>query len=212
MLRSVVIVVAALLAATPALSAQQAVDTTRRASDSTRAALDSVRTSRPALPQGRAVRDSFAPPISARRAFFYSALIPGLGQAKLDRGRAGGLFMATELVSITMAIKAAGDLRFARAHARDSVVATYAYNADGTVQTDPTTGQPVVATYAINRYGGSRVRSRRTHLEDWYALLMFNHLIAGAEAFVSAQLWDFPARVAIQARPRGADVSLSIRW
>lgn len=204
--------VAALLAAASMSSAQQRPDTTRRTADSVRVASDSVRAVRAPMPARPAVRDSFAPPISARRAFLYSALIPGLGQSKLDRGRAGGLFLATELVSITMAIKAAGDLRFARAHARDSVVATYAYNADGTVQTDPKTGQPVVATYAINRYGGGRVRSRRTHLEDWYALLLFNHLIAGAEAFVSAQLWDFPARVAIQARPRGAEVGLSITW
>jgi hypothetical protein len=124
------------------------------------------------------VADTLRQPISARGAFFYSALLPGLGQTKLDRGRAGAVFFATEVISIAMAFKSAGDLRFARAHAKDSVVATYQFNGDGTVQLD-SLGRPVPATFAPNRYAAARVRARRTHLEDWYALLIFKNLISG---------------------------------
>lgn len=200
-------------------AAAQRPDTTRARPDTTpRARPDATRgdTVRAAGPRQQrptlsAARDSLAPPISPRRAFLYSALLPGLGQSRLDRGRAGAMFFTAEAVSILMAIKSADDLRFARAHARDSVVSKYDLNPDGTVKLD-SLGRPVVLEYARNRYAGNRVRARRTHLEDWYAFLIFNHLIAGAEAFVSAQLWDFPARVSIEARPNGGGLSLSIPW
>ena len=43
------------------------------------------------------------------------------------------------------------------------------------------------------------VESHKQERQDWIALLVFNHLISGAEAFVSAHLYDFPA--SLQARP-----------
>ena len=55
--------------------------------------------------------------------------------------------------------------------------------------------------FARNRYA-PRVRSRRTQYEDWIAVLVFNHLFAGADAFVAAQLWDMPIRGSL--RPVGA--------
>jgi hypothetical protein len=42
------------------------------------------------------------------------------------------------------------------------------------------------------------VESHRQEREDWIVLLVFNHLMAGAEAYVSALLFDYP--VALQAR------------
>ena len=60
-----------------------------------------------------------------------------------------------------------------------------------------------MATWSVSRYSAARVRARRTHYEDWIAVLIFNHLIAGADAYVAAQLWDLPARVGVRADPRG---------
>lgn len=37
------------------------------------------------------------------------------------------------------------------------------------------------------------VRSHTQEREDWIVLLLFNHLMAAAEAYVSAHLYDFPA-------------------
>jgi hypothetical protein len=170
---------------------------------------DSTRPPAPPPPQAtqqraRPPRDSLAPPISPRRAFFYSALAPGYAQTVLDRPVAGALFFAAEAAGIALAIKAAADLRYARAHARDSIVAGYDVN--------PQTGE-LTPRFTRNRYAGTRVRARRTHLEDWYAFLAFNHLIAGAEAFVSAQLWDLPGRVSTSMAPGGGTlVILSIPW
>ena len=166
-------------------------------------------------PQPRAAQprpDSLRPPVSPRRAFLYSFLVPGYGQAVLDRPLAGALFFGVEIASIVLANKAAYDLRYARAHARDSIVAAYDYNTDGTIKTDPASGRPVVLRYERNRYAGDRVAARRRHLEDYYALLAANHLLAGAEAFVSAQLWDLPTRVSIRALPFGTAVAATIRW
>jgi hypothetical protein len=75
----------------------------------------------------------------------------------------------------------------------------------------------VGATYAPNRYAAVRVEARRKHLEDYFALLIATHLLAGAEAFVSAQLWDLPEHVSIKAYPvkaqsYGAVVAASIKW
>ena len=53
-------------------------------------------------------------------AFFVSALVPGLGQAILDRKLTGGLFMLWEGVTLGMTLKAAHELRFLERTAADS--------------------------------------------------------------------------------------------
>ena len=158
-----------------------------------------------------AVRDSARPPISPKRAFLYSLLVPGYGQSVLDRPIAGTLFFGAEVTWIALATKAAADLRFARAHRNDSLVVTYRFDDDGTVARD-TLNMPIVATVGPNRYAEERVAARRKHLEDYYALIIATHLLAGAEAFVAAQLWDLPARVSIKALPFGAALAATIRW
>jgi len=155
--------------------------------------------------------DTLKPPISPKRAFFYSLLIPGYGQSVLNRPIAGSLFFGAEVTWIAMATKSAYDLRYARAHERDSLVVAYALDSTGAVQRD-SLGRMVGATYAPNRYASDRVNARRKHLEDYYALLIANHLLAGAEAFVSAQLWDVPEHVSIRALPFGPALVASFRW
>jgi hypothetical protein len=55
--------------------------------------------------------------------------------------------------------------------------------------------------YARTR--GKYVASHTQEKQDWIALLVFNHLIAGAEAFVAAHLYDFPAALKSQVLPDG---------
>ena len=158
----------------------------------------------------RATPDSVpGPPISARRAFFSSVLLPGLGQARLDRPNAGALFVTVELVSIVMARRTAYNLAYARAHRGDSIVSRYAVDANGRPVVD-SLGRPVVAEYLPNYFGADLIRSRRTQYEDWIALLIFNHLISGADAYVAAHLWDLPGQVAVSATPRGVGFAARI--
>lgn len=155
--------------------------------------------------------DTVKPPISPKRAFFYSLLIPGYGQSVMNRPIAGSLFFGAEVTWIALATKSAYDLRYARAHQKDSLVVAYALDSTGAVQRD-SLGRLVGATYVPNRYASDRVAARRKHLEDYYALLIANHLLAGAEAFVSAQLWDVPEHVSIRALPFGPALVASFRW
>lgn len=46
--------------------------------------------------------------------------------------------------------------------------------------------------------------NKRAEYEDWLVLVVFNHLLAGAEAFVAAHLWDFPTDLAVRQLPGGA--------
>ena len=135
-------------------------------------------------------------PISAKSAFFYSLLLPGLGQAKLDRSYAGALFFATEMIGIYRLRQAEVDLHYAQKHSHDStlVVLTYQQDSSGQLQFD-STGSPIPSTFGYARYDSLRVQARKTHVEDWEAVLVFNHLISAADAFVAAQLWDLPAHV-----------------
>ncbi|MGH7710989.1 MAG: hypothetical protein ACREOG_06875, partial [Gemmatimonadaceae bacterium] len=150
------------------------------------------------------------PPISARKAFLYSFAMPGLGQSSLRRPTAGAFYFGLEMLSIAMAIKSHYDLRLAKDRSRDSVVLRYELDATGLPVIDSATGEPKVAEFARNRYDAERIRARRTHFEDWIAVLVFNHLFSGADAFVSAQLWDLPTQVGFEPAPSGG-VALALR-
>lgn len=196
--------------------------------------------------RARGIRDSVAqPPISPRSAFLSSVLLPGYGQARLDRGEAGALFVFVEALSLVMIQKAAADLRQARRFENDSLVFGYTTTSGNPVIPNPTdpnggtvriecregftpgyrdTGRttvpvgggaplPVYAIVCPTYYSTRLVQARRTHVEDWVALLLFNHLVAGADAYVAAHLWDLPGRVALVPAPGGGTaLSLQVRW
>lgn len=152
------------------------------------------------------------PPIPPGRAFLYSLLIPGLGQAKLDRAWTGALFAGVEVLAISRWEQAERDLRYAQTHRRDSIALRDSV-VNGVVQIDTATGKPV-EIFAYNPYSSTRVGARKVHVEDWIAVIIFNHLISGADAFVEAQLWDLPSRISAFRAPDGATVvaiSLPVR-
>ena len=161
----------------------------------------------------RASLRSDTPPVSPRRAFFYSALVPGLGQAALDRKYTGAAFFIVEAFSLALVYRSADDLRLAQAFVGDSVPLRYQIDeTTGLAQRDGF-GNPVVAQWKVSGYSADLVRSRRLMVEDWVAVVIFNHLIAGADAFVAAHLWDLPQHVSMRAYPvaRGAGLAISIR-
>jgi hypothetical protein len=178
-----------------------------QSTDSTRAGIQ-----RPPQRSPFLVDSALRPPLTPRRAFLLSLLLPGYSQVRLDRPNAAALFGSAEIFSMAMARKAALDLREAKRGARDSVVLTW--------KTDPTTGalvrdsvgRPVPATFEHNRYNADLIHARRTHYEDWVAALVFNHLISGADAFVAANLWDFPLNVGGGVSQRRAMVRAKIEW
>ena len=177
-----------------ALAAQTPADTVR--ADSARR--DTARAAIAATPAGGTARDTLGgPPISPRSAFLRSLIVPGLGQAALDRGTAGGIFVSLEALSLLMTIKSKRDLRVARRLEADSLF--FGIDADGDTLFAPS---PVAG----------RVRARKQHVEDWVALLIFNHLFAAADAFVAAQLWDVPARVSVTRDGDRTRLTATVQW
>ena len=152
------------------------------------------------------------PPMSPRRAFLTSLLLPGYAQTVFGRDRAAMLFTIVEIGSIGMARKSALDLSEARALAHDSVVATYKIDpATGLAVKDPKTGLPVPDTWIASRYTPDRIKARRTHYEDWIAAIIFNHLFSGADAYVAANLWDFKTNIGAVSSARSVTVYASVR-
>lgn len=139
------------------------------------------------------------PPITPKAAFLHSLLLPGWGQSVLRRSTAATLFAAAEIGSIYMVAKSHSDLQRAKAlQGLDSIVVG-----------DPSLGETVTRIPAVPP---GLVNARRLHLEDWLAVWIFNHLLAGADAYVAANLWDLPARVSIQHTPAGPALGAQIRW
>ena len=145
--------------------------------------------------------DTLRPPLSPRRAFFYSFLAPGYSQSVLGRHKAATSFILVEAITIAMIRESAADLHEARRMQNDSVVVSYV---------DPS-GSPGLVVVAP-RFGDADVHTRSAHVEDWIALLVANHLFAGADAFVAANLWDVPARLGFRMVPHGAVLSASLKW
>ncbi len=174
------------------VSAQQR-DTVRTGRDTT--ARGAVRPS-PVSPTAPSLTQSgrFTPPLTPKRAFLYSALLPGFGQSKLDRGTSGALFSSIELAALVMIRRSQLDLREARRYQIDSLPGQYVVSGDSLLPNGVFT----------NRYTRDLVRTRRLHVEDWLAVIAFNHLFAGADAFVAAQLWDVPIQLTAMPRPSGA--------
>ena len=108
------------------------------------------------------------PPVSPLGAAMRSLLLPGWGQAVLDRRVTGAFFVFSEGVTLTMTLKASHQLSH------------------------------------LEAIEAERVEDKRQEIQDWVVLLAFNHLLAAAEAYVSAMLWDFPAELKMRALPNGA--------
>ena len=147
-------------------------------------------------------RGRFTPPLTPKRAFVYSALLPGFGQSRLDRGTSGALFASIELAAVVMMRRSQMDLREARRYQIDTLPNQYLVAGDSVSKNGVFT----------NRFTRDLVRTRRLHVEDWLADIAFNHLFAGADAFVSAQLWDVPVELSAYPRPSGAVFAATVRF
>ena len=156
------------------------------------------------------------PPMSPRKAFLTSLVLPGYAQTVFGRDRAAMLFTIIEVGAIGMARKAAQDLAEAKGLPRDSVVGSYQIDpATGRAVIDPKTGQPIPDSYIASRFTPDRIKARRTHYEDWIAAIVFNHLFSGADAYVAANLWDFHTNVGVASAGRGerrATISASLSF
>ena len=150
-------------------------------------------------------------PLSPTSALIHSLLVPGLGEYMLNRHKSAMIFFGVETAAGLMVIKSRSDLYAAKAARRDTVLAPLT-DSTGRPVIDPVTGQQKTGYQPRNKNIADRVRARRTHLEDWIAGMLFNHLFSGADAWVAANLADFNANVNVTAVGRGIQVAARIAW
>ena len=149
--------------------------------------------------------------VSPRRAFITSLLLPGTMQVRLGRPKAAGIFLLAEAATLGMAAKSWYDLDKAKA-ARNDTIVTPVLDDLGRPVIDTVTGIPQVTVEFRNPNLVGRIRARRTHLEDWVAATIFNHLFSGADAYVAANLQDFKANVQASSGDRGLQVMARVSW
>jgi hypothetical protein len=203
--------VGALGAAPRATDAQQAdsarVGVKRAAPEARAAATDTLA----AATRPRIARVPIGPPVSATGALVRTLLVPGWGQSALRRPTAGALFVAAEMLSIAMLRKSAYAYREAKRFSQDSLLVG-AWRVENDREVLDANGNPVPAATTPNFWVASGItQARRTFREDWAAAIVFNHLLAGADAFVAGQLWDLPAQVSLQPTATGG-AALALSW
>ena len=96
--------------------------------------------------------------------------------------------------------QAQADLRQARAAGEDSVIVSW---------WNPASGQAQRVAQG-SAYDVDLIRSRHAHVEDWAAAIVANHLFAGLDAYVAANLWDLPAEMAVIPTSNGLAVAVSV--
>src|SRR5215510_7131304 len=88
------------------------------------------------------------PPITPRRAFFYSFLVPGYSQTVLGRHKAAAAFILVEAISLSMIRESVADVNEVKRTENDTLIVSYV---DGQ-------GAPVVQT-APPRFSSQDVRT-----------------------------------------------------
>jgi hypothetical protein len=139
------------------------------------------------------------PPISPRRAFLYSLVLPGYSQSVLGRPTAGALFVLTESIAIAMLRESKAELNEARRLRTDSLI-VIGFDASGN------------QILQASGYTDQLIAVRRGHVEDWIAFLIANHFFAAADAYVAAHLWDLPTQISVGQSPAGTTVGARLRW
>lgn len=147
--------------------------------------------------------DTVRSPITPKRAFLVSLIAPGTAQNILGRHRAAATLLGVEAMAIAMIRESGADLREARGQLGDTLVLSYV---DASGNKLPT---PVLER---RRFETVEVESRRSHVEDWVALLIANHLFAACDAFVAASLWDVHAHVTLDGTPSRFRIVARIPW
>ena len=149
---------------------------------------------------------------SPRGAMFRSFILPGWGQASYDRWVRAGAYFTGHVGNGYMIYKTLDRLGEAKdredewvSFVRDSLAADPSVPADSIdIRIDEDSRV---------RHARALVGSREEQREDWIALGVFWVLIAGVDAYVTAQLADFPASIGaiIDDRRVGVMITVPVR-
>ena len=91
-------------------------------------------------------------PLSPRRAFLMSLLVPGLAQARLDRATSGALFAAVEMGAFAMLRRSQADVAEVRRQGADTIPGSFTVN--------PATGAITPGTAVASRFDDTLERTQ----------------------------------------------------
>jgi len=207
---------AALLLAVAPAAAQQ--PTTPPRPDTTRAARD---TTSPAAARDTTAPDTAGPRlrVSPGTAFYRSLIIPGWGQASAGAYKRAAVWVVLQGTSDAMLAVTLHRLSLATSAWNRNVADTVALllqHPDSLRGQDSLliTNRPLWhAQHDTLVSGWSLVRSRRKQREDRIFQAVFFTLVGGLDAFINAQLSDFPAGVGVEPKGEGRyQLTVSVPW
>jgi len=146
----------------------------------------------PVLPPADTLHDDRP---SATGALLRSLVLPGWGQASYERYIRGGVFFSGHVGNTFMLFKTLTKLDEAEDLLARREAATLAELRDQGVTDADSLRTQLAANPQVRRLR-SLVDARKEQREDWIAVGLFWILISGVDAFVQAQLADFPAEIA----------------
>ena len=149
--------------------------------------------------------------VSPRSAFIRSLLVPGWGQFSVHANKRGAAFVALQGASWFMLIKTLNKLSDAQESedkafepAADSLRARMSRDTALARQfADERAFREAVLADSTVSPAHSLVRSRQQQRQDWITYTLFTTLAGGVDAYIAAQLADFPATISAQPRPEG---------
>ena len=148
---------------------------------------------------------------SPRGAMFRSFVLPGWGQASYDRWVRAGVYFTGHVGNGYMIYKTLSSLDEAQDREEDWVDF-----ARDSLEADEVPADSIdfyVDAHPRVQHARALVRSREEQREDWVAFGLFWILVSGVDAYVTAQLADFPASIGaiIDRRRVGIMVSVPTR-
>ena len=151
-----------------------------------------------------------SPGIAPSGAFLRAVLLPGWGHSSIGSYTRGGFYFAAETTTGWGLLRTIRRLTETRQRITFREETLRAELADlGT--TDPDEIQAALDDDAVLEEFNDLLAAREDQQEDWAALGVFLLFLAGADAFVSAHLADFPTPITIDAQPLpGGRVELSV--
>ena len=149
--------------------------------------------------------------VPAKTAFIRSLLVPGWGQFSVHANTRGAVFVALQGTSWYMLVKTLNKLSDAQ-----KVADTYYRTASDSLRAKMAKDTALAHKYDTDAKfaaqvkldsayvsANSLVNSRRQQRQDWITYTLFTTLASGVDAYVAAQLADWPATVSAQPRAEG---------
>ena len=141
-----------------------------------------------------------SPGVSPTGAFVRAVMLPGWGHASVGSYSRGAFYFAAEMTTgfgLLRTNHRLAEVRDRIAFREDALVAELA--AEGV--TDPEEITARLEADEVLEDMNELLVAREDQQEDWAALGIFLLFLAGADAFVSAHLGDFPTPITIDAAP-----------